>query len=84
MSKKHDQYTITKGKWQLHVLVLVPFLFLFVYNYIPMFGIVMGFQNYKPALGVTGSQWVGLSNFKLLFSMRGFRFAVRNSFLIAF
>ena len=69
--------------WQLHVMLILPLLALLVYNYLPMAGIVMAFQNYKPALGFAGSKWVGLKNFQLLYNLQGFRFAVRNSFVIA-
>ncbi len=69
--------------WQLHVMLILPLLALLVYNYLPMAGIVMAFQNYKPALGFAGSKWVGLKNFQLLYNLQGFRYAVRNSFVIA-
>lgn len=69
--------------WQLHFLLLLPLTFLFLYHYLPMTGIVMAFQNYKPAKGILNSQWVGIGNYRLLFSMQGFRFAIRNSLTIA-
>lgn len=69
--------------WQLHALLLLPLLILLLYNYIPMGGIIMAFQNYKPAKGILGSKWVGLANFRILFNMPGFLYAVRNSFTIA-
>lgn len=69
--------------WQLHLLLLPPLLVLVLYNYIPMGGVVMAFQNYKPAKGILGSKWVGLMNFRMLFNMPGFLYAVRNSFTIA-
>lgn len=40
---------------------------LFLFNYLPMFGIVIAFQNYRPTAGITGSEWVGLENFRYLF-----------------
>lgn len=69
--------------WQLHLLVLIPLVMIALFNYIPYGGIIMAFQNYKPARGILHSKWVGLQNFKLLFGMEGFRFAVRNTFIIA-
>lgn len=41
--------------------------FYIIFNYIPMYGILMAFQNYYPKLGVFGSEWVGFDNFKLIF-----------------
>jgi len=69
--------------WQLHLLLVLPLLILFLYNYIPMGGVVMAFQNYKPAKGILGSKWVGMMNYNLLFSMPGFLYAMRNSLVIA-
>ena len=69
--------------WQLHLLLLLPLTILILYNYIPMGGVLMAFQNYKPAKGILGSKWVGMMNYKMLFNMPGFRYAVRNSFTIA-
>ena len=36
---------------------------MFFLHYLPMFGIVMAFQNFKPAKGFFGSKWVGMENF---------------------
>ncbi|WP_245948181.1 ABC transporter permease [Paenibacillus sambharensis] len=50
--------------------MLLPALILtFIFSYIPMAGLIMAFQNYKPALGMTGSAWVGFDHFEFLFSI---------------
>ena len=72
-----------KKDWQLHLLLLFPLAILFIYHYLPMGGVLMAFQNYKPAKGIWGSDWVGWNNYRLLWSMQGFVYAVRNSFTIA-
>lgn len=41
---------------------------LFVFHYLPMFGLVMAFQDYAPRKGITGSPFVGLKNFEFLFA----------------
>lgn len=49
-------------------LLLLPFLvWLIVFNYIPMGGIVMAFKDYKARLGIWGSPWVGLKHFERIF-----------------
>jgi putative aldouronate transport system permease protein len=48
-----------------------------------MFGLLMAFQDYLPVLGVFRSPWVGLRNFKTLFSMLEFVRALRNTVFIA-
>jgi putative aldouronate transport system permease protein len=41
---------------------------LFVFAYIPMFGLVIAFKNYRAADGIFESKWIGLKNFEYLFS----------------
>ncbi|NMO97605.1 sugar ABC transporter permease [Paenibacillus lemnae] len=61
------------SKWKKTIILdimLAPALILtLIFSYIPMAGLVMAFQNYKPALGMTGSQWIGLDHFEFLFSI---------------
>lgn len=53
----------------LHLLVLPGLIIVFIYHYLPMFGVVMAFQNFVPAKGFFGSEWVGLKNFRYIFTM---------------
>lgn len=53
--------------WVLHLMVLPAVLSVFIFNYIPMTGIVMAFQDYKASLGITGSPFVGLKHFRYMF-----------------
>ncbi|REK61210.1 MAG: protein lplB [Cohnella sp.] len=53
--------------WPFHLMVWPALLFLIVFNYVPMAGIVMAFMDYKPWLGFTGSPWIGLDHFRALF-----------------
>jgi putative aldouronate transport system permease protein len=48
-----------------------------------MLGIVMAFQNYIPALGITGSKWVGLDNFEYVFSLPDTTTVFMNTLIIA-
>lgn len=50
-----------------HLMLLPGMLVLFVYSILPMFGIVIAFQDFIPAIGVFKSEWVGLENFKYMF-----------------
>ena len=71
---------------QRQLLVLtVPFLLLvFVFNYMPIWGWLMAFQNFSPAKGVLNSKWVGLANFREAFTDPNFFNAITNSFSISF
>jgi putative aldouronate transport system permease protein len=69
--------------WPFHVMILPSLLFLIVFAYVPMAGIVMAFQNYKPWLGFTGSEWVGWDNFRYLFEREDSIQVIWNTLLIA-
>jgi putative aldouronate transport system permease protein len=49
--------------------MLIPvMLYYLIFHYIPMFGQVIAFQNFRPARGIFQSQWVGLKNFLAFFN----------------
>lgn len=56
-----------KKNWQLHLMILVPFVYLFIFHYVPMYGIQIAFKQYSPRRGIMGSEWVGLDNYKEFF-----------------
>lgn len=61
-------------------LMMVPgFLYLIINNYIPMFGIIVAFKNYNYSLGIFGSKWNGLKNFKFLFKTKDAFTITRNT-----
>ncbi|XEC94023.1 ABC transporter permease [Paenibacillus tarimensis] len=53
--------------WPLHLLILPATIIAVVFHYVPIFGLVMAFQDYKPWLGFMKSEWVGLKHFHSLF-----------------
>lgn len=53
----------------LHVMLLPGVVILFIYNYIPMAGISIAFQNFFPTNGLFGSDWIGLANFRYVLQM---------------
>lgn len=55
-----------KQPWVLHFMVLPAAILVFIFSYIPMAGIIMAFQEYKPALGIADSPWVGLKHFRYM------------------
>ena len=72
-----------KTEYPLYLMMLVPALIVFIYNYIPMGGISVAFMKYLPAKGFFGSKWVGLKNFNALFSMSNFIGVMENTIIIA-
>jgi putative aldouronate transport system permease protein len=73
-----------KRTWPLHVLLLPAFLLALIFNYGPMPGIVIAFQDYKPWLGIMGSPWVGFEQFQKMMDYPEVRQVIWNTFLIAF
>lgn len=73
---------LIRQNWDLYLLVAVPLLSLIIFNYIPMFGIVIAFQDYKVFKGISGSKWVGLAQFTKLFTSAKFFELLRNTILI--
>lgn len=72
-----------KKNWPFHVMLLPSMIFLLLFSYVPMAGIVMAFQDYKPWLGFTGSEWVGLDNFRYLFERQDSIQVIWNTLVIA-
>ncbi len=72
-----------KRSWPMYVMLLPAIILALIFNYAPMGGLVMAFQNYKPWLGITGSEFVGLDNFKQIFEFRESYQAIINTFIIA-
>lgn len=71
-------HKIKRDKWLL--LIFAPgMLNVLIFKYLPMIGLVMAFQNYKPLLGIAGSKWVGLAQFRRLFNSVDFWNTLWNS-----
>lgn len=64
-------------------MLLVPAIFTVLFHYVPMFGVAIAFQDFKPWLGVGGSNWVGWQNFSLVFERPDSKQVIWNTFVIA-
>ena len=69
--------------WPLYVMLLPGLIHLLVLSYYPMYGIVIAFQNYKPAFGFSRSPWVGFKQFQLMFEHPTFFQVFRNTVVLA-
>ena len=64
--------------------MMIPgMIFVLIFCYVPMFGIVMAFQDYVPAKGILGSEFVGLKHFRYMFSLPDIGQIVTNTMVIA-
>lgn len=64
--KKSLARQIWDARW-LYLLILPGVLYFVVWHYMPMEGILLAFKKYNARLGIWGSEWVGLKNFKRIF-----------------
>src|SRR5699024_10643295 len=63
----------------LQMMVIPGVLFILVFPYIPMYGVLMGFQDYDIFKGMLGSEWVGFKHFIRFFTERNFYEIMRNT-----
>jgi multiple sugar transport system permease protein/putative aldouronate transport system permease protein len=67
----------------LYFLLLIPFVYVFVFNYIPIYGILMAFKRFAPRQGVWGSPWVGMYNFRRFFDSPNFLLIIKNTLVLS-
>ena len=75
--------TIFKRELPLYVMLIPGVVFALVFNYLPMFGLVMAFQDFSPLRSFTGSEWIGLRNFQDMLALPTFWTVVRNTLFIS-
>lgn len=68
----------------LYLMVIPGILYFLIFRYIPMYGAIIAFKNYRILQGFTGSPWVGLKNFQTIFSSTYFTAILVNTILISF
>ncbi len=75
--------TIFKRELPLYIMLIPGVVFALVFNYLPMFGLVMAFQDFSPLRSFTGSEWVGIRNFQDMLALPTFWTVVRNTLFIS-
>lgn len=68
---------------QFHIMIIPGIIFLLIFNYLPMLGLVMAFQNYVPARGIMGSDFVGLQHFRYMLALPNITRVFTNTVVIA-
>ena len=84
--KGHDSKTLIKkikARWQLYLMSVPALLILLIFSYKPMYGIIIAFKNFSLSKGYWGSPWVGLDNFKRLFSSYWFPVIFKNTLTLS-
>lgn len=73
-----------KVNYQLYIIILIPLIWLFIFRYIPMYGVQIAFRKFQASKGILGSQWVGFLNFKKFFNSYMFSQVIKNTVVISF
>lgn len=68
---------------QLQLMVLPGIIFMIIFNYIPIYGIITAFKRYTIVDSMSSAPWVGLENFKLIVQDSFFWESVRNTLAIS-
>ncbi|MCR5343079.1 MAG: ABC transporter permease subunit [Butyrivibrio sp.] len=83
MNRLRIFYEKLKKHYQLIILLLPSAILLICFAYIPMFGIIIAFQNYSPALGILESKFVGFKNFIQYFNSYQFGVTIKNTLILS-
>lgn len=61
-----------KKNFQLYLMVLPGLILLFLFKYVPIYGLIIAFKDFNVLKGIMGSEWVGLAHFERFFNMSSF------------
>ena len=74
---------LLRDRW-LYLLLLPGLIYFIVFKYLPMWGIVISFENYVPYSGIFGSEWVGLKWFEYFFKFPSWTRYLKNTLILSF
>ena len=78
--------SLGKRIWQhrvIYLFILPAVVWFLIFNYYPMYGLLLAFKNYKYNLGILGSPWVGVKWFRKFLLDRSFWQIIRNTLSIS-
>ncbi len=79
-----NAFAYLKKKKYLYILLIPCVVYFIIFNYIPMYGIIIAFKNFNFAKGILGSEWIGFENFKYMFGLSDFYQVFWNSLYLGF
>ncbi|WP_163580060.1 ABC transporter permease [Gracilibacillus saliphilus] len=80
--KKKQKWNIRRN-WPLHILILPAVIVALFFQYAPMGGLIMAFQDYKPWLGFFQSEWIGFEHFHTIMQTDHARRVILNTLIIS-
>ncbi|WP_375295222.1 ABC transporter permease [Paenibacillus sp.] len=82
--RRAEAWRLVRNNLDMYALLLPGLLFLLIFKYVPMYGILIAFQNFNIFDGISGSEWVGGEQFVKLTQSEEFAQVFRNTLLISF
>ena len=83
LNEKQKTIVLMKRHWQMYLLLLLPLIYLLVFQYYPMLGAQIAFKRFRSSLGIWGSPWTGFNNFVRFFQSYQFGRVVSNTALLS-
>ena len=72
-----------KDRYQLYLLLLIPVVYIVIFSYIPMGGLIIAFKSFDFSKGIFGSSWVGMQNFDRFFRSPQFAQIIGNTLTLS-
>lgn len=80
--KKTNGKLYLRNNWQLYAMLLVPVIYMILFKYKPMLGVVVAFKKFNIFQGIWDSPWIGLTHFKEAFTSGDFWVALKNTLVL--
>ncbi len=81
---KKNYFKLLIGQWDIQLMVVPALILIVIFQYIPMYGVLLGFQDYNLFKGFWDSPWVGFKHFEAFFNDTDFNRVIRNTVAISF
>ena len=72
-----------KKYWMLYILILPLLAYYIIFRYVPMYGVIISFKDYKLLQGINGSPWAGFKHFRDFFGSVYFTRLLKNTIVIS-
>lgn len=72
-----------RKNWLIYLMLVPVIVYLLIFCYAPMYGVVIAFKDFKPRLGIMGSEWVGLKYFKEFVGSVFFGRTLKNTLMLS-
>ncbi|SHM69508.1 carbohydrate ABC transporter membrane protein 1, CUT1 family [Gracilibacillus kekensis] len=80
--KRSETWRKVKRNKMIYLMILPGLIYFLIYKYLPMYGLIISFQDYKPYKGISESEWVGFEHFTRLFTSSEFWMIFKNTLVL--